>query len=241
MRKLLRPGELLKLGLAEALDIYQEIRDPFELGRWIPYTYHRRNYAATIKRELKTGNIEKVQKNGEICLRLTTNGKKKITRDFPLLFLSNKKWDGKWRVVIYDIAEVSKGLRENLRRKLRELGFGMMQESVWISPHDIIADFTEYLESQKLTEMVYMFEARKLLAGDAKKLARKVWPLDEINKQYANIYTRATHSGRNTQSVLKKLRSEYLEIMIRDPLLPKELLPGDWNGECAKKLMKRLK
>ncbi|MDO8515479.1 MAG: PaaX family transcriptional regulator C-terminal domain-containing protein [bacterium] len=241
MKKLLRPGELLKLGLAEAFDFYQEIQDPLDLGKWLSYNYHRRNFAATVKREIKTGDIEKIEKNGEIYLRLTTRGKNKIIRDFPLLFLANKKWDGKWRVVIYDIAEVSKNIRENLRRKLHELGFGMIQESVWISPHDITADFTEYLESKKLTEMVYMFEARKLVAGDEKELAQKVWSLDDMNAQYLKLYARAIHGGRHIQSVDKKIRSEYLEILMRDPLLPKELLPDDWMGEKVKKLIKCLK
>ncbi len=237
MRKLLRPGDLLKLGLAEAFDFYQELRDPLGLGQWLSYNYRRKNFAATVKRELKTGDIEKVQKNGEIYLRLTTNGKKKIIRDFPLLFLTNKKWDDKWRVVIYDIAEVSRSIRENLRRKLQELGFGMIQKSVWVSPHDIVADFTEYLESKKLTDMVFMFEAKKLLAGDEKELVRKIWPLEEINKQYADIYAHATHDDRHTQSVMNKIRQDYLKVLMVDPLLPKELLPDDWMGEKVKELL----
>lgn len=238
MRKLLRPGDLLKLGLAEAFDFYQELRDPLGLGQWLSYNYRRKNFAATVKREIKTGDIEKIEKNGQVYLRLTSVGKIKIIRDFPLLFLAGKKWDGKWRVVIYDIAEVSKNIRENLRRKLHELGFGMIQKSVWVSPHDITADFTEYLESKKLTEMVHMFEAKKLLAGDGKELAQKIWSLDKINKQYSDIYAHATHGDRNTQSGLKEIRQDYLRVLMGDPLLPKELLPKDWKGERVKKLIK---
>jgi len=45
-----------------------------------------------------------------------------------------KKWDGKWRIVVFDIIEMKKIHREAFRGKLKELGFRPLQKSVWIHP-----------------------------------------------------------------------------------------------------------
>ena len=47
-----------------------------------------------------------------------------------------KKWDGKYRIIIFDIAQLKKFYREALRGKLKELGFYPLQKSVWIHPFD---------------------------------------------------------------------------------------------------------
>ncbi len=47
-----------------------------------------------------------------------------------------KKWDGKWRIVIFDISQLKKVYRELFRSKLKELGFYQLQKSVWIVPFD---------------------------------------------------------------------------------------------------------
>lgn len=47
-----------------------------------------------------------------------------------------RTWDGKWRVLIFDIQERRRGLRERLRRTLIGLGFIRLQDSVWVFPYD---------------------------------------------------------------------------------------------------------
>lgn len=46
-----------------------------------------------------------------------------------------KAWDRKWRVVIFDIPEKYKRVREIFRMRLRQLGLYQLQESVYISPY----------------------------------------------------------------------------------------------------------
>lgn len=44
-------------------------------------------------------------------------------------------WDGKWRVVIFDIREKRRRARSQLRILLSNAGFLRLQDSVWIYPH----------------------------------------------------------------------------------------------------------
>ena len=45
------------------------------------------------------------------------------------------RWDKKWRIVIFDIREERKHVRDQLRRMLMEAGFVQLQKSVWVYPH----------------------------------------------------------------------------------------------------------
>lgn len=47
-----------------------------------------------------------------------------------------RKWDGKWRVLIFDIPEDRRALRDEIRRTLLANGFLRVQDSVWIYPYD---------------------------------------------------------------------------------------------------------
>src|SRR3989344_5879473 len=45
-------------------------------------------------------------------------------------------WDQKWRVVIFDIWERRRGVRDKLRLTLEKAGFRRVQDSVWVCPYD---------------------------------------------------------------------------------------------------------
>ena len=47
-----------------------------------------------------------------------------------------RRWDGKWRVLIFDVPNYRKGLRDKMRRTLGSVGFVRLQDSVWVYPHD---------------------------------------------------------------------------------------------------------
>ena len=49
--------------------------------------------------------------------------------------LTPKKWDGKWRVIIFDIPESYHHTRDIFRMRIRQLGLYFLQESVFVSPY----------------------------------------------------------------------------------------------------------
>ncbi len=70
-------------------------------------------------------------------LRLTKMGEKAL-RHLTLSEAVRRPlhWDGKWRVLIFDIPEERKVLREKIRSFLLTVGFVHLQHSVWIYPYD---------------------------------------------------------------------------------------------------------
>ena len=76
--------------------------------------------------------------NKEGFIKLTPEGDKILRRIELRNFKIKKprKWDGKWRVIIFDIKEKRKWLRDSIRGKLSLIGFVRLQNSVWVYPYD---------------------------------------------------------------------------------------------------------
>lgn len=93
----------------------------------------------------RRGLVEKISTSEGIVVKITDKGKKQ-TLKYDLLKLSPPKseWDGQWRLVFFDIAEIDRKKRDSLRVYLRNLGMEQMQESVFVSPYDIF-DQVSYL------------------------------------------------------------------------------------------------
>ncbi|HEY4518022.1 MAG TPA: CRISPR-associated endonuclease Cas2 [Candidatus Paceibacterota bacterium] len=81
-----------------------------------------------IKQE-RHGNKIKYQltDKGQDCLADIELGGYQIPKQFV--------WDGRWRLVIFDIKESMRHAREELRDTLVTLGFEKLQNSVWVHPY----------------------------------------------------------------------------------------------------------
>ena len=71
-------------------------------------------------------------------LRLTNKGESVLrtleAREYAIQ--KPRRWDRKWRVLIFDIPEYRKGTRDKIRYTLQTIGFVHLQHSVWIYPYD---------------------------------------------------------------------------------------------------------
>lgn len=86
----------------------------------------------------KKGLLELQRVGEDVTMTLTEKGKRqagKFQID-DLAIMRPKRWDGKWRIVMFDIPEASKLVRNIFRRKLKEFGFVRIQQSVWIFPFE---------------------------------------------------------------------------------------------------------
>lgn len=119
-----------------ARGLYELVRESPDYDAWKQYnvSYLRR----TLRQLEKRKQIELTEQNGETVISLTDAGRRRILR-FSLDTVTIEKpkhWDGRWRLVIYDIAETESGTRDLIRQTLRSLGFHQIQESVYLYPYD---------------------------------------------------------------------------------------------------------
>jgi len=85
----------------------------------------------------KRGLITIEKKNRNLYMFLTEEGKKEAGKYQinDLEIKRPKKWDKKWRLIIFDIPENFKIKRDLFRGKIKELGFYQLQKSVWAYPY----------------------------------------------------------------------------------------------------------
>jgi DNA-binding transcriptional regulator PaaX len=106
----------------------------------------------------RQGLLKEYIKDGERYFKLTQKGKIEIMR-YKLKQKTVEMWDGKWRVIIFDIAEATRKDRDFLRNQLKWLGFLELQKSVWVFPYDIKNDLQEFV---KLCRIEFMGDIRFL-------------------------------------------------------------------------------
>ena len=95
--------------------------------------------------------VQEVDKNGDVRVTLSKRGKWEVGI-LNLFRKSNKDWDGKWRIVIFDIPESKRYIRRELRRAVTMYGFVKLQQSVWVYPYpcqDFVELIRSYLEIKK--------------------------------------------------------------------------------------------
>jgi len=103
---------------------------------------------------------------------LTSKGKKKLQNIFidEVIMKVPKKWDGKWRLVMYDLPVRFKKVRNAFRWKLKDLGFFQFQKSAWIYPYPckeeilFVADFYGVRKYIEILEVCEILDDKKIKA-----------------------------------------------------------------------------
>jgi DNA-binding transcriptional regulator PaaX len=99
----------------------------------------RFNYQAksALGRLAAKGLVTFIEEDGKRYARVTEKGERMLQMETERVAIAKKrKWDRRWRVVIFDIPERRKSVRASLRRFMNEYGFVRLQDSVWIYPYD---------------------------------------------------------------------------------------------------------
>lgn len=113
----------------------------------------RENSARTILWRLeKKGLVNKSAKQYELtALGLSVVKTFQSSREEP-----EWRWDGKWRVVMFDIPEKRREHRERLRRALIELEYEPIQKSVFIGKRPLAEDIYEEILAGGLRHCIHI-------------------------------------------------------------------------------------
>jgi hypothetical protein len=128
------------------------------LDRILP-TEPKQRLRETASRLKRKGLIEFRVQDGRKRIYLTHKGREEARRIqvTRVTMRTRKRWDGRWRMIIFDIPEKRKPLRERMREFVRMLGFLKLQDSVWVYPHDCEELVTILKSDLKVgTEVLYI-------------------------------------------------------------------------------------
>lgn len=152
----------------------------------------------------------------------------------------SRPWDGRWRLVLFDIGEEQAVQRDRLRRYLRSRGFGYLQHSVWTSPHPL-KEASEVLNGLSVdVESLILLEAKPAAGESDQEIVRGAWDFPAINKRYKEHLAvlsacpgkmvTSSAEARNLRDWARRERAAWLHAVTADPLLPRELWPSGYLG-----------
>ncbi|NNC76327.1 MAG: phenylacetic acid degradation operon negative regulatory protein PaaX [Woeseiaceae bacterium] len=161
-------------------------------------------------------------------------------------------WDGQWTLAL--LAGIDGADKDAVRKELGWLGFGALTPHTLAHPAPNAADLESLLKRIGLQDEVVVVQGSTLSPTQDRSLramAQKSWDLADIDARYAAFI----RQFRPVYSALRKTRKvppplafqvrtllvqEYRKILLRDPLLPSELLPAGWQGTGAYQLCRNL-
>lgn len=168
----------------------------------------------------------------EVSYRLTEKGFLELCLQFPFFRFLKDVWDGRWRIISYEIPEKKRKLRDRLRREMKGWGLGPWHRSFWLTPHPVIDNLKSLVGQKEEEKYIQAFEANYVF-GDREVLIEKVWGKTELDKSYRQLF-KNWHAILSSQldkvDKLKKVIDEYINLLKVDPGLPKDLLGEKWIG-----------
>ena len=95
---------------------------------------------------------------------VTIRGKYMLSEEkiWSLTIPYQKHWDGKWRMVLFDIPAKKSKQRESFRLRLKELGLVLYQNSVWICPYPLEKTIRAISDFYMISDCVLFVVAEKL-------------------------------------------------------------------------------
>lgn len=155
-------SKLILFGLEKTVDGFVDFNNfinhpgPYGLG-W-DYPVKKSAVAQALKRLREKGMIEKIDNKDvkKIIFKLTDTG-----REFVLLNKPEEEieWDGKWRIVVFDIPENKRVIRDILRNRLKIWGFKSWQKSVWASKKNITNKLRQLIKELGIEDWVLVIES----------------------------------------------------------------------------------
>ena len=134
----MRNAVLVTIGLAGMLSVAAVAPGAVQLLKVTGVNARLRYQTKTVLGKLKhKGEIEFVERDGKKYVRLTERGERVLELSGDRLMKTRpKKWDRRYRLVMFDIPERRKRTRDALRFKMNEVGFLRVQDSAWMYPYD---------------------------------------------------------------------------------------------------------
>jgi len=225
---------------------FRNLTDSFEC--WVYRNGFNRQLAELERRKLVESSLAPARGRGgsDRVLRLTEAGRLHALGGRDPEASWRRSWDGRWRLVLFDLPAAEGTKRNRLRDFLRASGFGWLQKSVWISPHPVKEQKVLLAESEINVESMIFLEARPSAGETDEQIVSGAWDFEKIHHLYSKYqavleaFPGKLALDKSAAQALRQWaameRIAWLEAISADPLLPRSLLPQGYRGQEAWRL-----
>ncbi len=205
-----------------------------------------------LTRLVRRGLIARMREGRLVHYRVTPRADRLLAEgDGRIFSLGHPRDDGgTWTVLWHQIPEDRRLERSRLARRLRFLGFGSVQDSVWVSPHDHSGEVEELLAELGVSEHGTVFVSRVGGTAGLGALVTRAWDLSGLVERYDAFQTefspflrRRTRAGlADSEAFLVRTRlvHQFRGFPPLDPELPEDLAPMSRPRERAVRTFEEL-
>jgi phenylacetic acid degradation operon negative regulatory protein len=154
-----------------------------------------------------------------------------------------RRWDGGWQILV--LPEAAE--RGELAKDLGWLGFGRLAAGIMLHPSPDPQSLASVIRDAPVAERPLAIAGKTELAGPPallQALVARAWDLAALAEAYRAFLagfaelSRALERGYTPEPLAALLARvmlihDYRRVLLRDPMLPRELLPRDWLGREA--------
>jgi phenylacetic acid degradation operon negative regulatory protein len=208
--------------------------------------YEQRGYTSTYIRNA----LSRLKKEGYIAspsrsrYQVTSEGLAYIKAINSKPARYQEQWDHTWDVVMLEVPESERKKRDLFRTALLQLGYGLLYNSVYISPWNYRDEVTAHIQKLELEGKVSILQGQFQEGSITPHKAQSIWQLSGIEalyqaksvwlqQEYSPLMHEALQAGQPLQLFLLYLQmgEELSGLFMADPYLPDELLPEHWPGK----------
>jgi phenylacetic acid degradation operon negative regulatory protein len=186
---------------------------------------------------------------------LTASGKRRFEHAHRRIYDETRPaWQGEWLLVVIPAVGLTTAQREALRKELIWEGYGSIAPGAMVFPSAERDSLLELLQTTGMHDRVVIIQGQTLgaLAGKPlKEMVSEGWNLARVAQEYQGFTERFRSVARtlNGSPVLEPeqcfmirtlLMHEFRRVQLRDPLLPRQLLPTDWPGDTARAMCREI-
>jgi phenylacetic acid degradation operon negative regulatory protein len=187
-----------------------------------------------LTRLVRRGLIARMREGRLVHYRVTPRADRLLAEgDGRIFSLGDPRDDGgTWTVLWHQIPEGRRLERSRLARRLRFLGFGSVQDSVWVSPHDHSDEVSHLLSELEVASYATLFLSRVGGPDGLRALVSRAWDLSGLVERYEAFDAEFSPHARRARlddadafRVRTRLVHMFRGFPTLDPELPEDLAP----------------
>jgi len=205
----------------------------------------------SVFRLAKEGWLQSEQIGRRSYYSLTADGRQRFEQATNRIYGQPlESWDGEWCLLL--LSALDTPTKEKARKEFGWLGFGPLSANVLAHPSPEPPELEMTMRRIGVEDSLVVMRGSTIRSDAAMRaLTHDCWNLDEINARYnefVQVFRPVYKALSGKQAISEQsafqirtlLIQEYRKVLLRDPWLPAELLPADWQGAAAYQLCRNL-
>jgi len=151
-------------------------------------------------------------------------------------------WDNSWWGIVFSVPENKKPVRHRIRKKLLAYRFAPLYAGFWIRPFHAEEKLDNYLQNifdHGYGKMIHFHSLNTI----TKEEISRIWKLKQVNQLLYQGIALLKENHKELKKFMAKealakkifIGNEIVPILFKDPLLPAQFLPEDWQAENLRK------